>query len=108
MIRNSRTVTLGEGFLQELELTEKYVGRQVARRGRQLVSAVLDFVLEVLAPLPLAYPVYDYPTAPGLTLHRAVFRKEYVIIYEVSDAEVAFVFFHHTSRNTPDLGFLPG
>ncbi len=106
MIRNGRTVTLGEEFVRELEAAEKYIGRDVPRRGRQFVSEVMDFTLEILAPLPFAYPAYPYPTAPGHQLRRAVFRKQYIIIYEVSEAEVSFVFFHHSSRNSPDLSFL--
>ena len=105
MIRNGRTVLLGDEFVRELELTEKYVGRTSSRRGREFVSTVLDFLFENLAPLPFAHPAYAYPAAPQLQLRRAVFRKEYVIIYEVTDEAVSFIFFHHTSRR-PDLGFL--
>lgn len=106
MTRNGRAVTLGEEFVRELELAEKYVGRTVPRRGRQLVSEVMDFVLETLAPQPLAYPAFPYPAAPDYHLRRAVFRKQYIIIYEVSEVAVSFVFLHHTSRSGPDLSFL--
>lgn len=75
MIRNGRTVTLGEKFVRELELAERYAGRNAPRRGRQLVSAVLDFALETLALLPFAYPAYPYPAAPAHHLRRAVFRR---------------------------------
>ena len=103
MTRNGRAVTLGEEFVRELELAEKYTGRTVPRRGRQLVSDVMDFILETLAPQPFAYPA-----APNYHLRRAVFHKQYIIIYEVSEVEVSFAFFHHTSRSGPDLTFLEG
>ncbi len=106
MIRNGRTVTLSDEFVRELALTEKYTGRTSSARGRKFTSDVLNFLFETLAPLPLAYPAHEYPEAPDINLRRAVFRKEYVIIYEVSATAVAFVFFHHTSRNSPDLSFL--
>ena len=106
MIRNGRTVTLGDAFVRELERTEKYVGRTIPGRGRKFVSEVSDFLFETLAPLPLAYPAYAYQPTAGVSLRRAVFRKEYVIFYEVSDTEISFVFFHHTSRSSPDLNFL--
>ena len=106
MIRNGRTVTLGDTFVQELERTEKYVGRTIPGRGRKFVSDVSDFLFETLAPLPLAYPAYVYQPIVGMSLRRAIFRKEYVIFYGVSDTEVSFVFFHHSSRNSPDLSFL--
>ena len=108
MIRNGREVLLGEAFIQELALTEKYVGRDVAVRGRRFVSDLTSFLFETLAPLPYAHPTYAHPTATGRKLRRAVFRKEYIVIYEVSDAVVVFVFFHHSSRSQPDLSFLDG
>jgi len=85
MTRNERTVTLGEEFVRELELAEKYTGRTVPRRGRQLVSDVMDFILETLAPQPFAYPAFPYSAAPNYRLRRAVFHKQYIIIYEVSE-----------------------
>lgn len=106
MIRNGRVVTLGDRFVSELALAEKYVGRISAGRGRKFVSDVSVFLFEILAPLPLAFPVYAYPMAPNVNLRRAVFRREYVIIYEVTELEVSFLYFHHTSRNSPDLSFL--
>ena len=106
MTRNGRVVTLGDRFVSELALAEKYVGRSSAGRGRKFVSDVIVFLFETLAPLPLAFPAYAYPTAPGIMLRRAVFRKEYVTIYEVTDFEISFVYFHHTSRSIPDLSFL--
>ena len=106
MIRNGRTVTLGDAFVRELERTEQYVGRTIPGRGRKFVSDVLDFLFETLSPLPFAYPAHTYQPTAGVSLRRAVFRKEYVIFYEVGDLAVSFVFFHHTSRNSPDLGFL--
>ena len=106
MIRSGRAVTLSDKFVGELALAEKYVGRLSAGRGRKFVSDVFVFLFETLAPLPLAFPAYAYPTAPDVTLRRAVFRKKYVIIYEVTEFEVSFVYFHHTSRSTPDLSFL--
>ncbi len=108
MIRNGREVLLGETFIQELALVEKYVGRDVAVRGRRFVSDLTSFLFENLAPLPYAHPAYAHPVAQGRELRRAVFRKEYIIIYEVSDAAVSFVFFHHSSRSPPDLSFLNG
>ena len=108
MIRNGRTVTLRDAFVRELQQTEKYVGRTIPARGRKFVNDVSDFLFETLAPLPLAYPAYAYQPTADVSLRRAVFRKEYAIFYEVSATEIAFVFFHHTSRNSPDLSLLVG
>lgn len=66
----------------------------------------MDFALETVAPLPLAFSAYHHPVAPGYGLRRAVFRKEYVVIYGVSDTEAFSVIFHHTSRGAPDMSFL--
>ena len=106
MIRNGRVVTLSDKFVSELALAEKYVGRSSAARGRKFVSDVSTFLFEIVAPLPLAFPAYTYPTAPDVDLRRAVFRKEHVIVYEVTESEVSFIYFHHTSRSAPDLSFL--
>lgn len=76
MIRNGREVLLGEAFIQELALTEKYVGRDVAVRGRRFVSDLTSFLFETLAPLPYAHPTYAHPAATGRKLRRAVFQKK--------------------------------
>ena len=78
-------------FMDRLFEIEQYLGRTEAGRGRAFVSDIFDFLHEVIEPMPLAYPAYMMPRYPDLALRRAVFRKEYVLFYEVKPTETVIL-----------------
>ena len=40
-----------------------------------------------------------HPRLPTVVLRRAVFRREYVLLYQVTGEAVVFVYFHHARRD---------
>ena len=72
-----------QAFLDELLRVERYVGRQDRRRGRAFTQAVFDFAYSVVGAFPESFPAYIHPLLPGVQLRRAIFRREYALLYQV-------------------------
>lgn len=88
-----------KAFLDELLLVEQYVGRQDGHRGRALTEAVFTFAYTIVSTLPEAFPTYKHPLLPGMQLRRAVFKREYALLYRVTEYAIDFVYFYHTRRD---------
>lgn len=55
--------------------------------------------MNIVAPNPLAFPRLEALGNPNRELRRAVFRKNYLVIYRVTPERVDFLTIFHTSRN---------
>ena len=86
-------------FLNELLAVEQYVGQNDARRGRIFTQAVFDFACDIVGAMPEAFPAYTHPLLPQVPLRRALFQREYALLYRVLNQRVIFVFFYHTRRD---------
>jgi len=103
VIVNGRELILRQGFLQALLELERWVGQQSASKGRALVKRIMDFACDIVAPFPLAFPVYYLPAAPARKLRRAVLDRQYALIYEVHEEEIVFVYVYSTYRNPASI-----
>ena len=94
-----REFDLRPNFLRELAKIEAYVGQSNPRRGRQFVSELFDFISDVIESNPYAFPEDPYRRTPTHEFRRAVFRKQYLIAYRVTDELLQFLTIFHTSRD---------
>lgn len=90
-------------FMDRVADTEQYVGREASARGREFVSSLLDFLQDTVQQFPLAFPVFSLPQQPELLLRRAVFRRHYSIVYEVTEDEVKCLTFFANSQDISRL-----
>ncbi|MGI4740892.1 MAG: hypothetical protein ACRYG7_37460 [Janthinobacterium lividum] len=90
-------------FMDRLGDTEQYIGRENAARGREFVAALFDFLYDTVGPFPLAFPVYTLPRYPELELRRAVFKRHYNVVYEVTPNEIRCLAFFATSQDAGRL-----
>ena len=80
-----REVNLTPAFLDGLAAIQAYHSQFDAARGRQISTALLDFACDIIGPFPQAYPQHPVRQYPERDYRRAVFRREYVLIYRVTD-----------------------
>lgn len=59
--------------------------------------------MKVIAPNPLAFPRLEKLGSPVRELRKAVFRKNYLVIYRFTADRVDFLTIFHTSRNPDSL-----
>ncbi|HEX8328184.1 MAG TPA: type II toxin-antitoxin system RelE/ParE family toxin [Hymenobacter sp.] len=102
MSETARTVNLTETFLDGLAAIQAYQGQAEAAKGRQLSSAIVDFACDVIGAFPHAYPRHHIPQHPDRDYRRAVFRRDYVLIYRVTENEVTFLLIYGARQNPPD------
>ena len=103
MSENLREVNLTPAFLDGLASIQAYHGQFDEVKSRQLSSAIVDFACDIVGPFPLAYPQYHVSQWSERDYRRAVFRREYVLIYRVTDQEVTFLLIYSARQSPPDL-----
>lgn len=101
--QNSREINLTPTFLDGLAAIQAYRGQFGAARGRQLSSAIIDFACDTIGPFPQAYPKYPVGQHPERDYRRAVFQREYVLIYRVTETAVSFLLIYGARQNPDDL-----
>ena len=94
-----RRIDFRKAFLDELLAVEQYIGRHDGQRGRAFTKAVVDFAYAVVGTVPEGFAAYRHPLLPEVPLRRAIFRRDYALLYRVSDETIDFVYFHHTRRD---------
>ena len=86
-------------FMDRVSETEHYFGRDNPAAGRAFVSALFDFLAEAVEPFPLAFPRYTLPRYPEIPLRRAIFRRRYNVVYEVTATEIRCLAFFATAQD---------
>ncbi len=99
----ARRVLFKASFLDDLAKFEKFIGRNTPAQGRLFSSRVLDFCYDVVAPFPLAYPAFRQAEIADQSVRRALFRRDYAVLYRVGDDFIKFVALYHTGQNTANM-----
>lgn len=81
MSESLREVNLTPAFLDGLAAIQAYHSQFDAARGRQISTSIIDFACDIIAPFPQAYPQQPVRQYPDRDYRRAVFRREYVLVY---------------------------
>lgn len=86
-----REVIYKNEFLDDLHRIELYLAQTNPRRGRQFVSDVYDFTVNVIEINPFAFPEHPTRLTPAREFRRAVFHKDYIVVYRVTDEFLKFL-----------------
>lgn len=106
MSENLREVNLTPAFLDGLAVIQAYHSQFDAARGRQITSSIVNFACDIIAPFPHAYPRHPVRQYPDRDYQWAVFLREYILIYRVTEAEISFLLVYGV-RQRPDDSPLP-
>ena len=63
----------------------------------------MDSAYEIVGEFSQAYPVYEVAQHPDREYRRAVFRREYVLIYRVTETTITFLLAYNTRQNPDDF-----
>lgn len=101
----ARQVAFTEAFLDSVHLVDKYFQQRNPGRGQQFVRELFDLLYDIVAVFPQSQPMFG-PLGrrlPGREFRKAIFRRQYLAIYEVKAEELVFVLFRHSSLD-PEHG----
>ncbi|AUD03414.1 type II toxin-antitoxin system RelE/ParE family toxin [Spirosoma pollinicola] len=90
-------------FLEQVALIQEYTSQFSEKRGRQLTSALMNFVADRIPLNPYAFIEYEVLKTPDGSYRRAVFKNNYAIIYRIDESTLIFLDVYHTSRNKGSL-----
>jgi hypothetical protein len=97
-----RSINLAEDFYQGLLEIQTYASAH-GGQGRQLVNAIMDFAYQIVGSAPQAYPVLPVPQQPTVEFRRAIFRKRYILIYQVTATELLFLLVYSAKQLPPTI-----
>ena len=86
-----RTIDMAPEFMDGLAEIQRFVARQNPAKARRLTTAILDFAYDTVGAFPQAHPRYNHPQHPATEYRRAIFRRDYILVYRVSPQEVVFL-----------------
>lgn len=90
-------------FMDRLFDIQQYQGRDNEARGREFVAALFDFIYDIIGAQPLAFPVYMLPQRPDLPLRRTTFRRQHILLYEVTATEIILLTIFSASWNAANV-----
>lgn len=101
-----RRVDFTQRFLDSVHLVDKYFQERNSLRGQRFVRELFTLLYDVVAPFPQSQPLFQplCQHLPGREFRKAVFRRQYLAVYEVLPDSMLFVVFRHSSLD-PDGGF---
>lgn len=93
-------------FLDAVHSTDRYFQQRNPVRGQRFVRELFSLLYDIVAVFPQSQPLFRplCEQLPGWEFRKAIFRRQYLAIYEVLPDRVWFVLFRHSSLD-PDSGF---
>ena len=93
------TVEFAESFLTAVHLADQYFQERNPAHGQQFARELFDLLYDVVAVFPQAPPLFQplCRALPGREFRKALFRRQYLAIYEVKPSSIRFVLFRHSS-----------
>ena len=92
--------------MNSVHLTDKYFQEHNPVWGQRFVRELFALLYDVVAPFPQPQPLFQplCQRLPGREFRKAIFRRQYLAVYEVLPDQVWFILFRHTSLD-PEGGF---
>lgn len=100
----NRESVLRERFLDSLLEIEAYLSQYIgSKKARKFPNDVIGFISDIIVPNPYAFVQYESRFHENFNIRRAVFKKNYCVVYEVTDAKIDILNIYHTSRDPDEV-----
>ena len=74
-----------------------------SKKARKFPNDVIGFVSDFIFPNPYASVKYESRSPENSNIRRAVFKRDYCIVYEVTDTMISILNIYHTSRDPNEV-----
>ncbi len=101
MTVNEKEILIADKFYDDLLGIEEYISDYSSSKAKKLTKRIFDFIIDTISVFPQAFPIFEYYFDELYEYRRAVFQKNYVIVYRINLSKVEFLRIYHASRN-PD------
>jgi plasmid stabilization system protein ParE len=96
----TRELVLRERFLDSLLEIEAYLSQFIgSKKARKFPNDAIGFISDVIVDNPYAFVKYESRFFENDNIRRAVFKKDYCIVYEVTPVTIEVLNIYHTSRD---------
>ena len=101
MIINEKEILIADKFYDDLLGIEEYISDYNSSKAKKLTKRIFDFIIDTVSVFPQAFPIFEYYFDELYEYRKAIFQKNYVIVYRIGLSKVEFLRIYHASRN-PD------
>ena len=100
----TRELILRERFLDSLLEIEAYLGQYIgSKKARKFPNDVIGFISDIIGNNPFAFGKYESRFPKNSNIRKAIFKKDYCIVYEVTDEKIEILNIYHTSRDPDEV-----
>ena len=100
----TRELILRERFLDSLLEIEGYLSQFIgSKKARKLPNDVIGFISDCIVTNPYSFVKYESRFPENSNIRRAVFKRDYCIVYEITDAMIEILNIYHTSRDPNEV-----
>ena len=100
----TRELILKDTFLDNLLEIESYLSQFIsAKKARKLPTEAIGFISDIIVTNPYAFVKYESRFPENRNVRRAVFKKNYCIVYEIFDEKIEILNIYHTSRDVSQV-----
>ncbi|MCU0354025.1 MAG: type II toxin-antitoxin system RelE/ParE family toxin [Cytophagales bacterium] len=92
-----------QSFLDALYEIQQYLESVKPKKGHHFVDDLFDFCFDTIVNHPFAGRECEWKATPDKAYRRAVFKKDYLVVYKVTDTQVILLLIYHTSRDPSNL-----
>ena len=105
MVINDREIVISNAFFDDLASIEIFISKYNALAARRLTTEIFNFAIDIIATHPLAFPKHQHKKYKTLHLRKAVFKKDYILIYLISDNRLDFLRVYNAKQNSKKIKF---
>jgi plasmid stabilization system protein ParE len=100
----TRELILRERFLDSLLEIEAYLSQYIGpKKARKFPNDVIGFISDIIVNNPFAFVQYESRFPENSNIRRAVFKKDYCIVFEATDETIEILNIYHTSRDPNEV-----
>ncbi|MEZ4904705.1 MAG: type II toxin-antitoxin system RelE/ParE family toxin [Spirosomataceae bacterium] len=103
MSEHARDFIFRQKFLDELFSIQEYLNFHGGEKSKYLMEDVIDFCVDIIVSNPFAFPECYFLKTDTQLYRRAIFRREYAIVYKVTPLLIDILTIYHTSRDDREL-----
>jgi plasmid stabilization system protein ParE len=100
----TRELILRERFLDSLLEIEGYLSQFIGtKKARKFPNDVIGFISNYIITNPYSFIKYESRFPENANIRRAVFKRDYCIVYVVTDKMIEILNIYHTSRDPNEV-----
>lgn len=105
MIINNREIIFRTSYLNDLVKLRTFLDEYDSGYADKFVNDTFGFITNAIAPHPEIHPEYRFKRTKYKFYRRAIYKKNYLIIFKLTKKKIELLTIFHANRNPKNVKF---